>query len=82
MSPNKHKLRGPCVKNVSASERTRLMEEGIFFEFKPKVRTVDSVEEDSDFECFYRSEGKPVHVDIDKEITERNEPTLALPSNR
>ena len=54
------------------------MEKGIISESRPKVRKVDSDEEDSDFENYDRSEGKPVHVDIDKEITEGNKPTLAL----
>ena len=27
-------------------------------------------EEDSDFECYDKSDGKPVHADIDKEVTE------------
>ena len=82
MSPNKHKLRRPGGKYVSASERTRLMEDGTISEFKPKVRKVDSDEEDCDFERYDRSEGKPVQVDIDKRITEGNKPTLTLLPNR
>ena len=45
----------------------------------PKVK---SVEEDSDFEWYNKSDGKPVHVDIDKKITERIIPTVALLPNR
>ena len=33
------------------------------------VRKMDSDQEDSDFGCYDRSEVKPVHVDIDKEMT-------------
>ena len=58
------------------------MEEGIISEFKPKVRKVDSAEEDGDFESYDRSERKPVHFDIDKEITKGNKPTVALLPNR
>ena len=45
-----------------------------------KVPQLESDGEDSDFE-HYKSNGKPVHVDVDKEITERN-PTLAVLPNR
>ena len=65
---------------VSALERTQLMEEGIISQAQAKVRKVEPDEEDRDFECYDRSERKPVH--IDKEITERNKPTLALLPNR
>ena len=58
------------------------MEEGIISESKPKVRKVESDEEDSHFECFDKCEGEPVHVDIDKETTEGNKSTLALLPNR
>ena len=82
MSPNKHKLRRPDEKYVSASERTRLVEKGIFSESKPKVRKVDSDEQDSDFGCYDRSKGNRVHIDVDKKLTEGNKPTLALLPNR
>ena len=81
-SPSKHKLGGPGRKYVIGSERTQLMEEGIIHESRPKVRKVDSDGEDSDFECYDQSGGKPVHVDIDKEIAEGNKPTLAKLPNR
>ena len=42
------------------------MEEGILSESKLKVLKVNSEKENSDFECTDRSEGKPVHVEIDK----------------
>ena len=35
-----------------------------------------------DFECYDQSEGKSVHVDVDKELAESNNPTLALLPNR
>ena len=49
---------------------------------KPKVRKVESDEEDSDLECYDMSEVKLVHVDIDKEATRGNKSTLALQPNR
>ena len=58
------------------------MEEGIFSESRPKVRKVASDDDDSDFECYDRSKGKPVHVDVDKEMAESKKPTLALLPNR
>ena len=82
LSTNKHNLRGAGGKYVNPSERTRLMEEGIVSESKPKVRKVNSHEEDSDLECYGRSKGKPENVDIDKEITEGKKPTLALLTDR
>ena len=44
-------------------------------------REVESVEEDSDFECYNKDDGKPLHVDVDKEVIEGG-PTLALLPNR
>ena len=49
---------------------------------KPKVRKVKSDEEDSDFECYNESNGKPVHIDIDKELAEGNKPILTLLLNK
>ena len=50
------------------------MEEGIISKSKPKVRKVDLDEEDSDFECYDRSDWKTVYVDIiDKEKTKRKQ---------
>ena len=46
------------------------------------VRTVASDDNDSDFECYDRSEGKSVYVYIDNETAEINKPTLALLPNR
>ena len=59
-----------------------MMEEGIISESKLKVRRVESDEEHSDSECYDKSEGKPVHVDIDKETTQGNKSTLSLLPNR
>ena len=72
LSPNKHKLRGPGGKYVSASERTGLMVEGINSESRPNVWKMDSDAEDSNFECYDRSEGIPVHDEIDKGTAEGN----------
>ena len=62
---NRHEIEGPRV-----GKKTRKMEEEIIFESKPKVWKVEMDEEDSDFECYDKSDGKPVHADIDKEVTE------------
>ena len=61
-----------------------MMEEGIVSESKPKVRKAESDEEYGEFDCYDKSERKPVHIDIDidKETTEGNKSTLALPPNR
>ena len=58
------------------------MAERIVFESRPKVRKVDSDEGEGDSESYNRSDGKPVHVDIDKVITKGHKPTLALLRNR
>ena len=58
------------------------MEEGIISETRPKVWKVASDDDDCDFECYDRSESTPVRVDVDKELTDINKPTLALLPNR
>ena len=84
MSPNKHQLRGPGGKYVSASEKARRLEEGIFSESKSKVLKVQSEDEDGDLERYHESDGKPVRVDVDKESTgsSQKEPTLTLLPNK
>ena len=82
MSPNKHRLREPRGKYVRVSEKTRKMGERTISKSKPKVRNVDSNEEDSDFECYDKSDGKPPHVHIDKDVTEGTKRTLPLLLNR
>ena len=81
MSPNKHKLQGPGGNYVIASERTQFKVEGNFSESKSKVQKVESDEKESDFECCDKSDGKPVHVNIDKELAV-DKPTPALLPNR
>ena len=71
MSPSGNQMSGLSGKYVSASEKTRNMEEGIFFESKPKVRVAESEEEDSNFECYGRPDKKTVIVNIDEEITKK-----------
>ena len=67
---------------MSASEKAKKTEEeGTISASKPKVRKVKSDEYDSDFECYSKSDGKSVHVDIDKEVT-KGGPALALLSNK
>ena len=42
----------------------------------------NGTENDNEFECYDNSEGKPVHVDINKEAIEGNKPILTLKPNR
>ena len=66
---------------MSASEKAkRAEEEGTISASKPKVRKKESEEDDNEFECYTKSEGKPVHVDIDKEVTEGREALALLPN--
>ena len=76
-----HTLRGPVVKYVSASEKGQKMEEGTIPASETKVHKIESDEDVSDFECYNESDGKPVLVDIDIEVTDGG-PTLALLTNR
>ena len=46
------------------------------------VWKVELDNEDNDFDCYDKSEGKSVHVDIGKETIEGNKSTLALQLNR
>ena len=57
------------------------MEGRIISAAKLKVRKVESDEEASDFDCYDKSDGKLVDVDIDKEVTE-GDPTVALIQKR
>ena len=68
-------------KNDSFSEKAHKVEEGTISTSKPKVWKVKSDEDDSDFECYNKSDGQPVHVDIDKEGT-GGRPALALLPNK
>ena len=65
---------------MSASEKATKAEEGITSVSKPKARKVECDEDDSKFYCYNKSDGKPIHIDIDKEVTERG-PALALLPN-
>ena len=58
------------------------MEEGIISEARPKVGKVAPDDKDSDSGGYNRSDGKPVYVDVDKVMAERNELTLGLLPNR
>ena len=58
------------------------MEKGIISESKWKVGKVEeSDEEEKDFESYDRSDGTPVHVDVEKEQAV-DKPTFALLPNR
>ena len=71
MSQNKHPLRGLGGKHESTSEKARKLEEGITSESKPTVQKVESDVTNSEFEGYDKSDDKPVHVYLDKEITEK-----------
>ena len=75
----KHTLKGPGGKDVSASEKARKVEDRAISASKLNVWKVESNEEDSCFECYNKSHGKPLHVDIDKKVTEGG-PALSLQS--
>ena len=47
-------------------------------EAESKVRKVEPEDQDSDFECYNESHSKLVHVEVDEEITGRNEKRFAL----
>ena len=57
---------------------------GTISESKPKVPKTKLGDQDSNFECYKKSDGKLVHVEVVKEVTTSDErsPTLALPSNK
>ena len=74
-------MRGPRGKNVSSSEEAqRTEEEGTISASKPKARNVESDEDNSDFESYKKSDGKPVYVEIDKEVTEGGTALALLPN--
>ena len=81
MSPSKHKLSRPGEKDNSSSERARLMEEGIISKSTPKVQKLGLDNEDSIFDCYDKSEEKPVHANIDKLTSEGRESKLAILRN-
>ena len=60
---------------MSASEKAKKTKEERTIS-KPKIRKVESDDDDSDFECYNKSDGKPVHVDIDKEVTNEGPPVV------
>ena len=47
---------------------------------KPKDGKVESGEDDSDSECYNKSDRKPVPVDIDKEVSEEGLALALLPN--
>ena len=69
---------------MSAFKKARKLEEGIISESKMKVRKVESHEEDTGLECYHSSDGSPVNIDVDKEITGNNQKDsrLALLPNK
>ena len=67
---------------MNIPEKTKKAEEeGTMSASKPKVRRVESDEDDSHFECYNKSDTKPVQVENDKEFTEES-PALALAPNK
>ena len=77
MSPNKSQSRGPGGEYVSAWRNAPKMKERVIWEAYSKVWKVEMDKGYSDFECYDKFDSKPVQIDVDKEITERD-PTLAL----
>ena len=71
---------GSSDKNVSASWKAQNVEKGTIYASKPEVRKLEYDEEKSNFECYNKSDGKPVQVDIDKEVTEGGPALALLPS--
>ena len=69
MSSNKHKLCRRNAKCKSASEKAWKQDESFFSESKPRVQKIESNGDDSNFECYDKLDRKPVHVDVDREIT-------------
>ena len=66
----KHTLRRPGGKYMSASEKAKIAEKDeTISASKLKSWKLESDEDDSDFECYNKSDVKPVHVEIDKEVT-------------
>ena len=67
MSPNGQKLRGAGVKLVSACDKAQKQDEDIISKSKRKVCKVESDDDDSEFECHDKLDGKSVHTDVDRE---------------
>ena len=78
MSPNKHQTKKPGGKQVSASETAWQVEAGTISESKLKARKIDRDLEEGNFFSCDKSDGKPVHVDIQKTVAEGNNTTLEL----
>ena len=64
MSPKQHQLRELGGKHMSASEKTRKLENCIISESKQKVRKEEPKGEDSDFEGYDKSTDNGVHVSV------------------
>ena len=62
---------------MSGSEKAQKVEEGTVSASKPEVRNLESDENDNHFEGYNKCDGKPVHVNIDIEITHAG-PALAF----
>ena len=77
----KHSLRGPGEKYMSASEIEKV-EESIIWLSETKVWKVKLEDEDSDFDCQNKSDGKPLHVDVDKGIIVGAQKNPTLPLNK
>ena len=55
---------------MGTSEKARKQDKGINSRFKSKVLEVGSADDDeSDFECYDKSGGKPVYVKVDEDFT-------------
>ena len=67
MSLKTHKLKGANGKYVRASKKARKQDEVIISESEPKVRKVESDDDDCCFECYDKWDGNAVHLDVDKD---------------
>ena len=75
MSPNKHKLRGPCGKYLDASERAQVMEKRIISESKMNVRKVEK-------RCrMLRQVRRKAGTRQHRQRTSQDKPTFALVPN-
>ena len=66
-SPNKHKMRERSGTYPSVSKIVKQRKEETIAESRYKVRILEPDKEDSEFECYNKTEGKPVHFNAETE---------------
>ena len=64
-------MKVPSAKHVSASasEEGKKQDKGTFYESKLKAQKVESTEEVCGLDCYDKSSGKLVLMDVDREVT-------------